>query len=92
MIRQGRVSAFARDLLLSSAIEAIPTTVTLVPLETYTRRGEKARKGIPADPHDRPTVALALALDAGIGTKDADFRGYGCPIWTTATPPAELGL
>lgn len=49
-----------------------------------------ARRRIPRDPQDWPTVALALLLDAGILTGDNDFLGCGCPTWTVETLLREL--
>jgi predicted nucleic acid-binding protein len=49
-----------------------------------------ARRRIPRDPNDWPTVALAIALNAGILTNDYDFLGCGCPTWTVETLRAEL--
>jgi predicted nucleic acid-binding protein len=49
-----------------------------------------ARRRIPRDPNDWPTVALAIALNAGILTNDCDFLGCGCPTWTVETLRAEL--
>ena len=49
-----------------------------------------ARRRIPRDPNDWPTVALAIALDAGIFTNDYDFFGCGCPTWTMETLRGEL--
>jgi predicted nucleic acid-binding protein len=49
-----------------------------------------ARRRIPRDPNDWPTVALAIALDAGILTNDYDFLGCGCPTWTVETLRGEL--
>ena len=49
-----------------------------------------ARRRVPRDQRDWPPVALALALDAGILTADADFLGCGCATWTVDTLAAEL--
>lgn len=49
-----------------------------------------ARRRIPRDPNDWPTVALAIASNAGILTNDYDFFGCGCPTWTVDTLRAEL--
>jgi hypothetical protein len=49
-----------------------------------------SRPRIPRDPDDWPTVALALAVDAGIWTRDADFLGCGLPTWITETLLAHL--
>ena len=49
-----------------------------------------AHKRIPRDPDDWPTVALALVLEAGIWTHDADFLGCGVPTWTVETLTAHV--
>lgn len=38
---------------------------------------------IPQDANDWPTVALALATDAGIWSEDRDYFGCGVATWTT---------
>ncbi len=58
--------------------------------QRYAHLESVARRRIPRDPNDWPTVALALALDAGILTNDYDFFGCGCPTWTVETLRAEL--
>jgi len=49
-----------------------------------------ARRRIPRDPDDWPTVALALVLEAHIWTHDHDFLGCGVATWTTQTLLAEF--
>lgn len=49
-----------------------------------------ARRRVPRDPNDWPTVARAVVLDAGILTGDGDFLGCGCPTWTVETLMDEL--
>lgn len=49
-----------------------------------------ARRRIPRDPNDWPTVALALALNAHIWTYNGDFLGCGVATWTTETLLAEV--
>ncbi len=72
-----------QSLIRERAIE-VALTATYDPFETT------ARRRIPRDPNDWPTVALAIALDAGILTNDYDFLGCGCPTWTVETLRAEL--
>ena len=57
---------------------------------TGPRQRNCASACVPRDPDDWPTVALAMVLDAGIWTGDADFRGCGLPTWATDTLPAEV--
>ena len=64
--------------------------VEVVPRHVYEDLEVRARRRIPRDPNDWPTVALALALDAGILTADYDFLGCGCPTWSFESMRAEL--
>jgi predicted nucleic acid-binding protein len=63
-------------------------SVRPAPAATYARWEAAVRRRVPRDPNDWPTVALALELECGIWTADADFLGCGVPTWTTET----LGL
>lgn len=49
----------------------------------YAAYEDDARKRIPQDPDDWPSVALGLALGAGIWSEDRDFFGCGLATWTT---------
>jgi len=64
--------------------------IEVVPRHVYHHLEATARRRIPRDPDDWPTVALAPALDAGILTGDNDFLGCGCPTWSFNTLRAEL--
>lgn len=65
--------------------------LAVIPSDVYQARETDARRWIPRDPADWPTVALALELDAAILTGDNDFLGSGRPTWTVETLLAELG-
>ena len=54
------------------------------------RLEDVARRRVPRDPNDWPTVALALTLECGIWTADADFLGCGVATWTTETLQLHL--
>ena len=56
-----------------------------MPVTLYADFETVERRRAPRDPRDWPTVALALTLEAGIWTADADFLGCGAPTWTTET-------
>jgi predicted nucleic acid-binding protein len=71
------------DLIETRAIEVVPN-------DTYVSLEQIAIERVPRDQRDWPTVALALALDAGILTGDNDFLGCGCPTWTVETLSREL--
>jgi len=73
-----------------SAAEVLNNSVTVALDVLYADRLDEARRRIPRDPNDAPTVALALALDCGIWTADRDFFGCGVPVWITETLQAHL--
>jgi len=64
--------------------------IKVVPRHVYEHVEAIARRRIPRDPNDWPTVALALTLDAAILTHDNDFLGCGCATWTVETLRGEL--
>lgn len=88
--RQGTLPIGKGEAILASAIELAELRVARVPEAVYAHLEATARARIPRDPDDWPTVALALALDAGIWTGDNDFLGCGLPTWTTDTLLAFL--
>ena len=59
--------------------------IDVVPASYYLHLQEAAKRRVPRDENDWPTVALAMTLDCGIWTADADFLGCGVPTWTTET-------
>jgi predicted nucleic acid-binding protein len=65
-------------------------TIEVVPSDIYASLEQTATERVPRDQRDWPTVALAMALDAGILTGDNDFLGCGCPTWTVETLQREL--
>jgi predicted nucleic acid-binding protein len=71
-------------------IEAVIKTIDVVPRHTYSPLESVARRRIPRDSNDWPTVALAIALGADILTNDHDFLGCGCATWTFETLRDEL--
>jgi predicted nucleic acid-binding protein len=79
----GRLREDIRSLIENHVLAVIPNDV-------YKARETEARRRIPRDPADWPTVALALELDAAILTGDNDFLGCGSPTWTVETLLAEL--
>jgi predicted nucleic acid-binding protein len=64
--------------------------IEIVPRQSYSHWEATARRRIPRDPNDWPTVALALTLGADILTNDYDFFGCRCPTWTFETLRSEL--
>lgn len=79
MVQQGRLSRTTADELLAAAIALVEAAVLIVPEEVYATAKGRAVRRLPRDPEDWPTVALAMVLDAGIWTADADFLGCGLP-------------
>lgn len=60
--------------------------VTPLPLEEFAAHEQSARDRL--EPHsqsDWPLLAAALALDAGIWTRDRDLFGTGVALWATRT-------
>jgi predicted nucleic acid-binding protein len=74
----GRLKPDGRRALEQSVRAMIDTQVIeIVNREMYADFEETARRRVPRDPQDWPTVALALLLDAAILTGDHDFLGCG---------------
>jgi predicted nucleic acid-binding protein len=90
LVARGHLAAEPAADLLQAALAAVAAAATVVPREGYANRLEEARRRIPRDPQDAPTVALALAADCGIWTADHDFFGCGLPVWTTETLEQQL--
>lgn len=90
MQRRGVLSPDAGDLLLATGVALANRWLTVRPVSEYEDYEASARRRIPRDPDDWPTVALALALDAAIWTHDNAFLGCGVATWTTDTLLARL--
>jgi predicted nucleic acid-binding protein len=87
----GRLTPDARR-VLEQAVRAMIGTqaIEVVNRKMYASFEGTARRRVPRDQQDWPTVALALLLDAAILTGDHDFLGCGCPTWTVETLRDEL--
>jgi predicted nucleic acid-binding protein len=85
MAERGHLDRTTAEVLGDESLAAIAAAITIGPPEMYAEHMEKARRRIPRDPGDSPTVALALGLNCGIWTADQDFFGCGLPVWTTET-------
>jgi len=68
----------------------VDNAIEVVPGHSYEHMETVARRRVPRDANDWPTVALAIALGAGILTEDHDFLGCGCATWTFETLRDEL--
>lgn len=84
-VRHGRLTTDAAERFLLESLDLIERFVTILPSPVYGHLEGIAKRRVPRDPRDWRTVALALTLDAGIWTADADFLGCGVPTWTTET-------
>ncbi len=76
--------------MLRKDIEAVINTIDVVPPHVYHPFESVARRRIPRDSNDWPTVALAIATGGDILTNDQDFLGCGCATWTFETLCDEL--
>lgn len=76
--------------LTQACFDAIDLNIATVPEAAYSPHEAEARWRSPRDPHDWPTVAAAMTVDAGVWTEDGDFLGTGVATWTTATLRAWL--
>ena len=91
IVRHGHLSPAQADGLLSAITELVEThVIEIIPRDFYEQVESVARRRIPRDPQDWPTVALAIVLGAPILTGDQDFLGCGCPTWTVETLLQEL--
>ncbi len=90
LVQRERLSQSAAGDLLAAAAALVDAAVVIVPEPVYAPAEQRALARVPRDPDDWPTVALAMVLDAGIWTIDADFLGCGLPTWTTDTLLAEV--
>ena len=74
----GRLSPENRQALEESVQGLIDAkAIDVISRSMYAPFEKTARRRIPRDPQDWPTVALALLLDAAILTGDNDFLGCG---------------
>jgi hypothetical protein len=89
MVDQGRLTIEQGKQLQGAVCKCIDDkTIEIVAHETYAAEEIKARRRVPRDARDWPTIALVL--DVAIFTGDGDFLGCGCPPWTVTTLRAEL--
>jgi predicted nucleic acid-binding protein len=90
LLRSGRAGTIVVEAVRAEMLEAIPSWLDIIPVGLYGREEETARRRIPRDLDDWPTVAAALVLRVGIWTNDTDFFGCGCETWVTETLLAEI--
>lgn len=89
-VAAGRMLQETADDFLALAEQLVDAYIIVVPSQAYAVEEETARRRIPTDLADWPTVAVALAFERAIWTQDHDFLGCGVPTWTTTTLLAEL--
>lgn len=90
MERHGHITTEERQEILAATQSLVALRLRFLPSYVYDSWEDEARERIPRDPHDWPTVATALVLDAAIWTHDNDFLGCGIATWTTETLVAHL--
>jgi hypothetical protein len=90
-VRQGRMTADqARQVEQDLRGFITDIVIEVIASDAFEQLEVVARRRIPRDPNDWPTVALAIALGADILTNDHDFLGCGCATWTFETLRDEL--
>lgn len=91
LTERGRITAERRAQLEGAIRRFVEVgAIEVIGRAAYEHLEVLARRRVPRDPRDWPTVALALVLDVGILTGDGDFLGCGCPTWTVETLIDEL--
>ena len=83
--RHGHYPAGTAADALSVALHVLDDYVAVMPVTLYADFETVERRRAPRDPRDWPSVALALTLEVGAWTADADFLGCGVPTRTTET-------
>ena len=89
IVAAGHWTRAEADDVLAAAVAGLDQ-VNVAPPELYAPFLEIARRRIPRDPDDAPTVALALALECGIWTADHDFFGWGLAVWSSEVLVGEV--
>jgi predicted nucleic acid-binding protein len=84
-LQQRRELPDGAEELLLAFLNLVYRRVAVLPQSAYDEFEAAARRRIPRDPDDWHAVGLALALDAGIWTRDGDFLGCGIATRTTET-------
>jgi len=90
MLRHGRLESGPAQALLLEALRVGREQVQSIQATSYRSEEATARRRMPHDLTDWPTIAVALGLDAAIWTEDRHFHGCGVPCWTTETLTREL--
>ena len=86
--RHGNLTPYGAVEIHADCLRLVARHIRIFAESWYVASRDVALRRVPRDPNDWPTVALALTLECGIWTADADFLGCGVATWTTQT----LGL
>lgn len=71
--------------LVRLCLDAVEANVAVIDGAVLLTLEDEARSRVVRDPDDRPLVAGALVLAAGVWTVDRDLLGTGVPTWTTGS-------
>lgn len=83
--RHGHSEIGGAILAFQDCLRLAATHIRIVAESEYGELENAAKRRVPRDENDWPTVALAMLLGAEIWTADADFLGCGVATWTTET-------
>lgn len=90
MLRHGRLDEATAATILEQALYVGRGYVEIIPAARYVQYDAEARRRMPHDLTDWPTIAVALLLAADIWTEDRHFHGCGVTCWTTETLQRQL--
>lgn len=90
MLRHGRVDIKVAPTMLAEVVRLGRQHVEHITASSYANDEVVARRRMPHDLTDGPTIAVALGLGAAIWTEDRHFHGCGVACWTTETLAREL--
>lgn len=90
MVERGRLPSELAPTVLARAELRVDESTSFAGEQDYSEHLDEARRRIPRDADDAPTIALAIALGCGIWTGDRDFFGCGLPVWATDVLRAHL--
>lgn len=90
MLRHGRINAATAAAILEQALQVGRGYVDISPAAVYLPYEAEARRRMPHDLTDWPTIAVALLLGSDIWTEDRHFHGCGVACWTTETLQRQL--
>ena len=92
LVRSAGLAPDIAAALVQEGLNTAEQSLSVVPGEWLEPFRDDAIWRVPQDPNDWPTVALALAIDAGIWSEDRDFFGSGLTTWSTPVLSHYLAL